>query len=282
MHSSADWIHVLASFAAGGAWIAVVTLAADRLGSAWGGFLSGLPSTVLVAFLFIGLAQGPEAVVRATDVFLLAYAVTGLFLVVFAVFSRRRFWPGLGGALTVWFTLSALISLLKPDNFALAGAIYAAVFLAGWAALTKGIRLPVSGHSPFRYSPGQVAGRALFGGLMIALAVLASKAGGPLYGGIFAGFPAVFVSTLIIVHRSRGLSFARAMSAPMLVTGMITIGVFGTAVRFFVPACGVAGGTVLAFLAAMVSALVPYVIFMKKHRPRAADRRPWRGPAPLC
>jgi uncharacterized membrane protein (GlpM family) len=273
MHSSIDWVHVLASFAAGGAWIAVVTLAADRMGSAWGGFLSGLPSTVLVAFFFIGLAQGTEAVVRATDVFLLAYAVTGLFLVVFAVFSRRRFWPGLGRALTVWFTLSGLLSLLKPDNFALAGATYAAVFLAGCAVLTKGVRLPIAGDTAFRYSPGQVAGRAVFGGLMIALTVLASKIGGPIYGGIFAGFPAVFVSTLVIVNRSRGLSFARAMSKPMFVTGMITIGVFGTAVRFFVPAGGVAGGTALAFLAAMVSALVPYVIFMKKHRPGAAEDR---------
>lgn len=273
MHSSVDWVHVLAAFAAGGAWIAVVTLAADRIGSAWGGFLSGLPSTVLVAFFFIGLAQGTEAVVRATDVFLLAYAVTGLFLVVFAAFSRRRFWPGLGGALTVWFTLSALISLLKPANFALAGAIYAAVFLAGWAAFAVGVRPPAIGRQPFRYSAGQVAGRAVFGGLMIALAVLASKAGGPLYGGIFAGFPAVFVSTLIIVHRSRGPAFARAMAFPMFVTGMITIGVFGTAVRFFVPAGGVAGGTALAFLAALVSALIPFVIFKKSYRPRAAEDR---------
>jgi hypothetical protein len=262
MHSSADWIHVLASFAAGGAWIAVVTLAADRLGSAWGGFLSGLPSTVLVAFLFIGLVQGPEAVVRATDVFPLAYAATGLFLVVFAVFSKRRFWPGLAVALAVWFSLSALILALKPADFMLASAVYAAVFLAGWAALTKGVRLPAVGNTPFRYSPGQIAGRSLFGGSMIALAVLASKAGGPLYGGIFAGFPAVFVSTLVIVNRSRGLSFARAMSTPMLVTGMITIGVFATAARFFVPAGGPVRGIALAFLAALASALVPYFIFM--------------------
>lgn len=271
MHSAIDWIQVLASFAAGGAWIAVVTLAADHMGSAWGGFLSGLPSTVLVAFFFIGIAQGKEAVVRATDVFLFAYAVTGLFLIVFAVFSKRRFWPGLGGALAVWFTLAALISLLKPDNFALAGALYAAVFLAGWAALAIGVRPPTAGRQPFRHSAGQVAGRAVFGGLMIALAVLTSKAGGPLYGGIFAGFPAVFLSTLVIVHRSRGPAFARAMAFPMFVTGMTTIGVFGTAIRFFVPAGGVAGGTALAFLAAMVSALLPFVVFMKKSRPRAAE-----------
>jgi len=264
MHSSSEWIQVLASFAMGGAWIAVVTLAADRLGSAWGGFLSGLPSTVLVAFLFIGLAQGPEAVVRATDVFPLSYAATGLFLVAFAAFSKRRFWPGLAAAMAVWFTLSALILALEPVDFTLSSAVYAAVFLAGWAALTKGVRLPAVGDMPFRYSPSQVAGRALFGGLMIALTVLASKTGGPIYGGIFAGFPAVFVSTLVIVSRSRGLSFARTMSKPMLVTGMITIGVFATAARFFVPAKGPAGGTALAFLAAMVSALVPYVIFMKK------------------
>jgi uncharacterized membrane protein (GlpM family) len=273
MHTSADWIHVLASFAAGGAWIAVVTLAADRLGGGWGGFLSGLPSTVLIAFLFIGLAQGADAVVQATDVFPLAYAATGLFLVAFAVFGKRRFWPGLAGALAVWFSLSALISVLRPADFALASAANAAVFLAGWGVLAKGIRLRAVRRQPFRHSAGQVAGRTLFGGLMIALAVLASKAGGPLYGGIFAGFPAVFVSTLVIVHRSRGLSFARDMTLPMFVTGMITIGVFGTAVRYFVPAAGPAKGAALAFLAAMASALFPYLIFMKKNLPQAAEDR---------
>ncbi len=271
MHSFADWIHVVASLATGGAWIAVVTMAADRLGSVWGGFLSGLPSTVLVAFLFIGLAQGTAALVRATDVFPLAYAVTGLFLIAFAAFSKRRFWPGLAGALALWFALSALISLLRPADFALAIVVFGAVFLAGWGILAKGLRLPAARTRPFRHSAGQVGGRAVFGGLMIGLAVLVSKAGGPLYGGIFAGFPAVFVSTLVIVHRSRGLSFARAMALPMFITGMITIGVFGTAIRYSAPVSGPAGGTALAFLAAMVSALFPYFIFMKRNRPRAVE-----------
>jgi uncharacterized membrane protein (GlpM family) len=264
MIDSAFLWRLLLSFLVGGGWIAAATLAADRLGSRIGGFLSGLPSTVVVTFFFIGLGQGTEAAARATTVFPMAFAVTGLFLLAFAALSRRSFAAGFSAALALWVVLSALILVLKPNRFGWSLAVYAAVLTATIGLTGSALRLPQAQHGGGRHSPLQVAARAVFGGLIIVVAVLLSRIGGPIFGGVFAGFPAVFVSTLVIGFREHGLDFARAIVRPMLLTGMITIGVYGIGVRLLYPACGLVAGTALSFLLALVAGVFVFV-FLRLH-----------------
>ncbi len=57
------------------------------------------------------------------------------------------------------------------------------------------------------YPPSQLIWRALFGGAVIALAVFMGKLGGPLLGGIFGSFPAMFLSTLVITYPAVELIF---------------------------------------------------------------------------
>jgi hypothetical protein len=253
MIDSAFLWRLLLSFLIGGGWIAAATLAADRLGSRIGGFLSGLPSTVVVTFFFIGLGQGTEAATRATTVFPMGFAVTGIFLLAFAAFSRHSFAAGFASALTLWILLSALILVFKPNRFGLSITVYVVVLAATIGLTGSALRLPQAQHGGGRHSPWQVAARALFGGLIIVTAVLLSRVGGPVFGGVFAGFPAVFVSTLVIGYREHGLDFARAVVRPMLLTGMITIGVYGIGVRLLYPACGLVGGTILSFLLSLAA-----------------------------
>jgi len=113
------------------------------------------------------------------------------------------------------------------------------------------------------YSTLQVLGRAFFSGIMIAFAVFMSRIGGPIFGGIFSAFPAVFISILIISYKSRGMDFSRAMTKPLMTTGMLSIVAYGTAVRFLYPSFGLIAGTLGAYILSLVFAYISYLIFQK-------------------
>jgi hypothetical protein len=50
-------LKTVTSFLAGGIWIGASTLLAERLGSKKGGLVTNLPSTILVALVFVALAK---------------------------------------------------------------------------------------------------------------------------------------------------------------------------------------------------------------------------------
>lgn len=99
---------------------------------------------------------------------------------------------------------------------------------------------------------------------MVAFVIFISKVAGPIFGGIFAAFPTVFISTLIISYQARGMEFSRAITKPLMVTGMITIVVYSLGVRHFYPGLGLLLGTLAAYAMAMVSAYFTAVFIQRK------------------
>ena len=55
---------VLTAFV-GGSWVVLSTIIAERAGTKLGGVIAGLPSSSLIAFLFIGWTQSPQAAAQA-------------------------------------------------------------------------------------------------------------------------------------------------------------------------------------------------------------------------
>jgi hypothetical protein len=53
------WIKLFLGFIVGSIWVTLTTVSAERFGSKVGGLIGGLPSTVVIALLFIGLTQSP-------------------------------------------------------------------------------------------------------------------------------------------------------------------------------------------------------------------------------
>ena len=101
------------SFLVGSAFVTLCTVAAEKFGSKVGGLIGGLPSTVVVTLLFIGLVQTPEAASQATDVIPLVLGFNGLFLVTYVFLAQWGLWIGLGSALAVWSVLALLTILLR-------------------------------------------------------------------------------------------------------------------------------------------------------------------------
>jgi len=252
------------SFVVGSTAVTLTTVAAEKFGSKIGGLIGGIPSTSVVALLFIGIVRSPEYVVQATDVIPLVMGYNSLFLVVFVVLSRYGLLTGLGSALAMWFVCSFLTIVFDFRHFGPGLAAFILFFVFSYLILEKGMALPSLSGIKVRFTPLQIAARALFSGLVIAAVVFLSKVGGPLIGGVFAVFPAVFTSTIVITSHARGVAFTRALTKPLLVSAMVNVVVYVFAVRSFYPGLGLFWGTLAALAVTGVSVFASYSFITKK------------------
>jgi len=251
-------LQLLLTFIIGSGWIYCTVLAGLRLGSKTGGFIGGLPSTALLSFFFIGFTQSPEIASSVTTIFPIAIAITGIFLVVYASIARRGFLLALLSALFLWLILSTLLVFFHFKSFVLNIIIYAAVMLSAYFLMEKHLLIRAVSSDKRGHPEKHLVVRSLFGGLVVMLTVLIAKTGGPVLGGIIAAFPAMFISILTISYKAHGIEFSRAMTKPLLVTGMITIAVYAVALRYLYLYTGLYIGT---FLSICISAVSAYLTF---------------------
>lgn len=251
-------LQLLLTFLTGSAWIYFTVLAGLRFGSKAGGFIGGLPSTALLSFFFIGVTQSPEIASSVTTIFPVAIAVAGLFLVVFAFVSRKGFLYALLSGLCFWFLSSGIIVLFNLDNFLINLIIYFAVMFFAYLILEKHLLIKSVPSDKTGHQKNHLVLRSLFGGLVVMFTVLIAKTAGPVIGGMFAAFPAMFIATLTISYKTHGIDFSRAMTKPLMITGMITVAVFAIAVRYLYIATDLYTGTFLAVCLSGVSAYLTY------------------------
>jgi uncharacterized membrane protein (GlpM family) len=256
------WFKLLLGFLVGSLWITLTTISAERFGSKVGGLIGGLPSTVVIALFFIGLTQSPQAAADATTVMPLAQGLNGLFVLTFMLLIPRGLCLGLVGSLLLWFFQSTLLYLLDIQLFwvSLLGWLILLIFC--YLASEKWMKIPSQGKLIISYPPTQLAWRALFGGGVIALAVFMGKVGGPLLGGIFGSFPAMFLSTLVITSNMGGPGFSRSVGKSLLISGLINVPLYEIMVRFLYPTVGLYWGTALALLFSLGSGYLTF-LFMK-------------------
>jgi uncharacterized membrane protein (GlpM family) len=248
------------SYVVGGAWIILTTVTAERHGSIIGGLIGGLPSTAVVALLFIGFTQTPLAASEATTIMPFAQGLNGLFIITYLLLIRRGLLFGISSALLTWLLLASVLAAIGIRSFW--------VSVAGWAALvsscilvvTRWLEIPSRKKVPVRHTTQQIVLRALFGGAVIAFAVFMSKLAGPVFGGILATFPAMFLSTLVITHRTGGAEFSRAVAKVLMISGMINVALYAMAVRYLYTLLGLACGTALAFIFSCGTGYVTYLI----------------------
>ncbi len=258
------WIKLVLSFIVGGLWVTLATVAAERFGTKIGGFIGGLPSTGVVALLFIGLVQTPEIASQATTVIPLISGFLGLFMVTYVILSKISFSVGLMSALLVWFVLSSIAIFFKLENFVFSLMAFLLLLAFSCYMLEKKLKIQSYGKIKVHYYPLQIISRAFLSGSIVTFAVFMSKFGGPIWGGVFAAFPAVFTSTLIIAYRSRGIEFSRAITKTLMISGMVSVVVYSIAVRFFYIVLGLIFGTIIAYTISLLSAYAIYIFVTQK------------------
>jgi len=254
------FLHLILAFAVGSLWVTVITIVAEKKGSVLGGILGGLPSTSAFSFFFIGINQSSDAAVQATTVFPLVFGVTSAYLFFFAFFAQKGFGRGISVSLLIWFAISGLIVLSGLRDFALSLVGGAVISVLTYYSFTKKLKLKNLTGEERLYKIREIVLRGVGAGFLVLISVFLSQIGGPILGGIAAAFPAVFTSTLIILNKSKGTEFSRAVTKPLVMSGILTIIPFSVAVRYLYPSFGVWLGTLVSYALVVPLAILSYYV----------------------
>jgi hypothetical protein len=251
---------ILLSFVVGGIWVSITTLSSEKFGSTVGGFLGGLPSTVVITMFFIAWTQGPERAFQATTAFPLAFAFNAVFLIIYSIFVRRGLVIGIAISIFIWSCLQGLLVISRIDSFLVSLIGWFLIFVISYLILVKSLRIKLYAKLPADTKYHQIVWRAIFSGSMIAFAVILSRFGGPLLGGIFAAFPSVYISTLIISYRVGGINFSRSLVTPLMISGLINCTVFITIFRYIIFYFPLIEATAIAYGLSIISAYGTYTL----------------------
>jgi len=244
-------LRIALAFVVAGTWISAATLAGERLGTRIGGLIANLPSNILVSLLFISMTRGTDYAVEAAGSVPIGMAVDTIFLLVVVAALKSGLKLALPLGLATWAAAAALFLALPPLGV-VAGIVLYAVVCAACFAIAEwglGIKAVEKTKAPFRLSV--MATRAFFAGSIVAGAVALSQIAPPYMTGILATFPAVLLSTMMILTKAQGGDFARA-TGKVLILSSSNIIVYSTAAMVFFPIIGAGWGTAAAFLLALL------------------------------
>ncbi|MBN1150401.1 DUF3147 family protein [candidate division WOR-3 bacterium] len=248
------------SFFVAGFWISFTTALAERLGSKTGGLVSNLPSNILVSFVFIALAKNTNYVRNASVSVPVGMTIDTLFLVVFTLFLRFGLATAIISSLVLWFSAAYISCSISLHNYGLNLIIYLAVTGVSFLILEKALKIRSKPGDLKRYSCSQIFFRAFFAGSVVSTVVALSEFLGPQSIGIIATFPAVLLSTMVILTVSRGNEFARS-TAKILVLSSTNIIVYIFSVYLTYPVIGIIFGTIVSFAVSLfyIAALRQFV-----------------------
>jgi hypothetical protein len=251
------------TFLVGSLWLTGATLLAERFGSKIGGVIAGMPSSIVIALFFIGWTQTALAASQATVVVPLIMGIDGLFILTYAFIVRQSFPLALFASLLVWVCLSFALVLIHFHDFGLSLIGFLGLLLFSYVVMEYVLRITSLAGRKAPFSVSQILMRGLVSGGIITLAVAFAKLGGPLIGGVFASFPAVFLSTMILTYFAQGRTFSVSVMKTLLLSGTINTTVYASAVRFLYPPLGLIGGTISSFLLSLVSMYLVFLLVKK-------------------
>lgn len=239
-------LKVISSFVIAGSWIALSTMIAERLGSKIGGLISNLPSNILVSLIFVALVNDVSYVTHAAISVPLGISICTLFLVVFIYFLRFNLVIAVIISLVFWLLTAYLSSTLKLDNFYINITISLVIIFLSAIFLEKVLKTPSVKNTKRKLSFSQFVGRILFSGSIVATVVIISKFSNPYFVGIFATFPAMLLSTMIILTVNQGKTFAQG-TGKILALSLSNTVVYIVAVYFTYPEFGIFWGTLISY-----------------------------------
>lgn len=245
---------VALSFVVAGCWITFATFLAERLGSKLGGLFGNLPTNIVVSLLFIALTQDVSVVREATEAVPFALMIDKIFLLLFIWLLPRAYIFALIGGLFSWFLLAWGANELQFTDWMFTIPIYLFVTAIVFLVVEKVFDIPSHSKKLLKHPKYQYFIRAFFAGSVVATSVVIAKLVGPYWGGLFAAFPASLLSTLTILHFTRGAGFAQATGKILILSTSNNV-FYALAVFITYPLYGILRGTIISYLVAVVVVL---------------------------
>lgn len=256
-------LKLILTFIIGSLWVTYATIIAEKLGPKIGGLLAGIPSSTLISLFFIGWTQNADIAARSTTVIPVILGIDTLFVALYLRISRKHFLSGIAMSLIFWFFSSLIMVLFKFNNFFLS-LLLSALFISGsYVYIEYVLKVKTQTAVKYKYSLQNLLFRGVLTGFIMTTAVVMAKIGGPILGGTFAAFPAVFLSTIIITHSAHGWSFSASVMKILMLSGAINVIVYAVAVRLFYPMFGLYIGTIFSFFISLISAYGVFQLIKK-------------------
>jgi uncharacterized membrane protein (GlpM family) len=253
--------HTIIPFALSALVVILVTIIAEKYGTKTGGVIGTLPSTIIIAFLFIAVDKGVWFVSESVVVVPAEMGINLIFLLIFALLSKRKIPIALAGSLLTWTVLTIFIYYTNVTSIILSLAVFLFCFLFTFLTLDKKKKIISQNTRKIHYTPLKLLGRSLIAGIVIAIAVTFSNVG-TILSGIFSVFPAIFLSTMLISLREHGPRFTGAMAKGMIY-GSPSVVIYAVGIYFFYPLVGILIGTISAFVIALVVTLILFTLRKK-------------------
>ena len=226
--------------------VILISIIAERYGTKIGGIIGTLPSTILIAYIFIAYNEGITTATQSVAVVPAEMGVNVLFLLLFALTVSRSLSTALLVSLSLWALCSFTLYAINMNNVFISLLIFLVLFIIALYVLERVKKTSSIGRVRTHYTPLKIILRGIFAGIVIAFAVFLSNMGAVI-SGIFSAFPVIFLSTMIIETKEQGITFAAGLAKSMIF-GSPSVVVYAVVIVFLYPLYGFVAGTIIAFI----------------------------------
>jgi hypothetical protein len=115
--------------------VIIITVIAERYGTKKGGILGTLPSTIMIAYLFIAYNEGITVATQSVAVVPAEMGINVIFLLLFAIFAYRSIALAFAVSLSVWTICSLLLLVSNLENLLASSLIFIVGYLAAMLVL---------------------------------------------------------------------------------------------------------------------------------------------------
>jgi hypothetical protein len=191
--------------------VVITSVAVERSGAFVGALIAALPTAAGAAYAILAIEHPPSFIAASAIGSAATGAAVSIFALVYTVLAQRRgLVVSLGVALMVWFAVAALLRLFPwtpPTAVALNAAVFAITIPASWRYRASG------SPKKFLRTSFDLPLRALAAAIVVAVVTTASHSIGSFASGVFALFPIIFCSSIVILHPRVGGKATASMAA---------------------------------------------------------------------
>ena len=205
------WIELLVKMTMTAGIVVIVSVTVERSGPFFGSLVAALPTAAGAAYVILAIEHPPAFITAGAVGSAAATAAVSVFAYIYTVLAQRHgLVLSLAVALIVWFAGAALLRLVEWTPLTallLDVAIFGAIIPLSW-------RYRTSGPPPkFLRTAYDIPLRAVTVAVVVAVVTTASYSIGSFVSGVFAVFPIVMASSIVILHPRVGGKAAASMMA---------------------------------------------------------------------
>ena len=191
--------------------VVIVSVTVERSGPFIGALIAALPTAAGAAYIILAFEHPPDFIAASAVGSAAAAATVSIFALVYTVLAQRHgLILSLGIAMAVWFVGAAALRLYDwtpLTAFLLNVLVFGATIPLSWRYRTSG---PVP---KFLRTAYDIPLRAITAAIVVAIVTTASNSIGSFVSGVFAVFPIVMASSVVILHPRVGGKATASMFA---------------------------------------------------------------------